>query len=158
MAFLSGGSLLLPVHTVNSVQILKACPTLCTMSPGFGTSLCTVRVFRQKSIIGGMPLVPTPARLNCSLQASRRVTNGIPLGCPRFYTGLHCKLRPNPEGTYETSMIALNACQKWSTDGGCLQSFCKDGSMRTVIVCGHEFGSKMLSDLTIAGLKPVCVG
>jgi hypothetical protein len=27
-----------------------------------------------------VPLVPTPARFNCSLEASRRVTNGIPLG------------------------------------------------------------------------------
>jgi hypothetical protein len=38
-----------------------------------------VRVF-DRSLHSRMPLVPTPA----PLEASRRVTNGIPLGCPLF--------------------------------------------------------------------------
>jgi hypothetical protein len=40
----------------------------------------TVRRFRQNSH-AMVPLVPTPARCK---QASRRLTNGIPLGCPLF--------------------------------------------------------------------------
>jgi hypothetical protein len=34
----------------------------------------------------------------CSLEASKRVTNGIPLGCPPPLTGSHCKLCCNTEG------------------------------------------------------------
>jgi hypothetical protein len=36
----------------------------------------------------------------CSREASRRVTNDIPLGC--LLTSSHCKLRPNTEGTDKT--------------------------------------------------------
>jgi hypothetical protein len=39
----------------------------------------TVRVFRQK-----FTLEDAIGSHACSLEASRRVTNGIPLGCPRF--------------------------------------------------------------------------
>jgi hypothetical protein len=37
--------------------------------------------------------------LTGSLEASRRVTNDIPLGWPPFVTSSHCNLRPNTEGT-----------------------------------------------------------
>ena len=49
-----------------------------------------VRVFRQK-----FALEDAIGSHACSLEASRRVTNGIPLGCPLFLTGLYCKFRPN---------------------------------------------------------------
>jgi hypothetical protein len=40
----------------------------------------TVRVF-ARNVHSGMPLVPTPARFNCSLEANRHVANVIRLGC-----------------------------------------------------------------------------
>jgi hypothetical protein len=60
----------------------------------FGLSAaCTVRVFRQK-----VTLEDAIGSHACSLVASRRVTNGIPLGCPHFLPVGTVKLRPNTEG------------------------------------------------------------
>jgi hypothetical protein len=53
----------------------------------------TVRVFRQE-----FALEDGIGSHACSLEASMRVTNGIPLGVFTPRTGSHCKLRPNTEG------------------------------------------------------------
>jgi hypothetical protein len=52
----------------------------------------------NRNLHSRMPLDPTPARLKRAVQASKRVTKGIPLGCPTFLTSSHCKSRPNTEG------------------------------------------------------------
>jgi hypothetical protein len=65
-----GSSLLLPVDTVNCVQTLKA---EAEQAQG------TVRVSRQK-----FTLEHAIGSHACSLEASRRVTNGIPLGYSLF--------------------------------------------------------------------------
>jgi hypothetical protein len=44
-------------------------------------SLLARCAFLVGDLYSKMPLVPTPARLTRALEASRRVTNGIPLGC-----------------------------------------------------------------------------
>jgi hypothetical protein len=99
------GCSLLPVYTVNCVEVLKAAITteaMLTMSPV--TTLMTSRntegsdyyrseggifpvrstarcAFSDRILYSRMSLVPTP----CSLEASRCVTNDIPLGGPLFY-------------------------------------------------------------------------
>jgi hypothetical protein len=59
-----------------------------------GMLLGTVRVFRQQSTLDDAIGSHT-----CSLEASRRVTNSIPLGCPLLLPGYTVNLRPNTEGT-----------------------------------------------------------
>jgi hypothetical protein len=56
------------------------------------------------------------------LEASRRVTNGIPFGCPLlFLTKPHCKLRPNTEGNFfiddDTTILTID-----KEDGECAPS------------------------------------
>jgi hypothetical protein len=57
-----------------------------------GTVYGPVRDFRQK-----LTLEDAIGSHTCSPEASRRVTNGIPLGRPIFLP-VHCNLRPNTEG------------------------------------------------------------
>jgi hypothetical protein len=46
----------------------------------------------------------------CSLEASRRVTNGLPSGCPLFLPVHTCKLRPNTEGLLDVQSGTMLSC------------------------------------------------
>jgi hypothetical protein len=60
-----------------------------------GKVVCAVRFFRQK-----IALENAIGSHACSLEASRRATNGTPLGCPLFLPVSTAKWRPNTEGTF----------------------------------------------------------
>jgi hypothetical protein len=78
-------------------------------------TLSTVRGFTMDSAVLGLVTVRCArvlagvytrgchcvSRLCSTSSSCRRVTNGIPLGCPLFLTSLHCKLRPITEGELE---------------------------------------------------------
>jgi hypothetical protein len=68
-----GSSLLLPVDAVNSVQTRKA--ALIGGCPLLPSTPCTVLVFGRN-----LALKDAIGSHTCSLEASKRVTNGIPLG------------------------------------------------------------------------------
>jgi hypothetical protein len=104
-----GRSLLLPVGTVNCVQTLKVWAVITMrfdlvdafwmkrMQDSIANGLVAATICEARSLCPFLVEPYTRGFPNCPLETSRRVTNGIPLGCPPL-TGLHCTLGPNTEG------------------------------------------------------------
>jgi hypothetical protein len=101
-----------------------------------------VRVFRQRSTLGGMPLVPTPARLKllqaCNQCHSSRV--------PTFLTSPHRQLHPNTEGTKG------NLCRLTLLGSRCLFNLTWYGAR--VLYGILDTRGVELDHTLVAGLKP----